>query len=155
MTRFTAFNRRHCLHVFQSPRKPKGDCDYSRAQYFTARYASSNPPKSRKAIVTKQFSTMLLSPLLFQSPQKPKGDCDTRSSFKRWQNTASSSNPPKSRKAIVTSLMALTASKIESSSNHPKSRKAIVTPSKTLTQQIIASSSNPPKSRKAIVTAIK
>ena len=102
--------------------------------------------------MTKQFSTMLLSPLLFHSPQKPKGDCDTRSSFKRWQNTASSSNHPKSRKAIVTSLMALTASKIESSSTPPKSRKAIVTPSKTLTQQIIASSSTPPKSRKAIVT---
>ena len=43
---------RQSIDVFQSPQKPKGDCDYCTICNTTMHYLSSNHPKSRKAIVT-------------------------------------------------------------------------------------------------------
>ena len=88
---------------FQSPQKPKGDCDNTSIHYIQLINYRSNHPKSRKAIVTftlcsdylfkninssnhpksrkaivttNQFRFRFYQTIWFQSPQKPKGDCD-------------------------------------------------------------------------------
>ena len=90
------------ISPFQSPQKPKGDCDLER------------PSEWRQV------------PSLFQSPQKPKGDCDFVPGRMR-DFMKQGSNHPKSRKAIVTKIGILNIPKRSTGSNHPKSRKAIVT----------------------------
>ena len=63
---------------FQSPQKPKGDCDNAGIRECSRNVCPrSNHPKSRKAIVTYiKFKPIRLQIIRFQSPQKPKGDCD-------------------------------------------------------------------------------
>ena len=63
--------------MFQSPQKPKGDCDNRFQKTHWEAFYSSNHPKSRKAIVTNPLVRL--------------------SDFE-----SCSSNHPKSRKAIVT-----------------------------------------------------
>ena len=67
---------------FQSPQKPKGDCDLPHfVKILIHSGSSSNHPKSRKAIVTSQEWQRASWDMKFQSPQKPKGDCDFQLRF--------------------------------------------------------------------------
>ena len=115
------------VNLFQSPQKPKGDCDLPWHTHFAMPFSGSNHPKSRKAIVTistearfRRLSPVPITPkaerrlwpallrlicagpVQFQSPQKPKGDCDLASSIVAMTSNLMCSNHPKSRKAIVT-----------------------------------------------------
>ena len=88
---------------FQSPQKPKGDCDLRNHLQSLSWSSGSNHPKSRKAIVTT-----------ISAPITVVWD---------W-----CSNHPKSRKAIVTIIKIQGLDiPVLPGSNHPKSRKAIVT----------------------------
>ena len=88
--------------MFQSPQKPKGDCD-----------------------LIKYFS-IFQSPNWFQSPQKPKGDCD-QIGYKWNYVCYCKFQSPQKPKGDCDDYIVIIFIFYTFSSNHPKSRKAIVT----------------------------
>ena len=98
---------------FQSPQKPKGDCDYYlNCIYCTYPYLWFQSPQKPKGDCDCRILILFLAhSSRFQSPQKPKGDCD-RWSIMLFTSSFMCSNHPKSRKAIVTILLPMIFKKL-------------------------------------------
>ena len=94
--------------MFQSPQKPKGDCDNIFCSIFRLHDFEFQSPQKPKGDCDGfvPSSDLYSFQRTFQSPQKPKGDCDTGSVLQRLV-IPTGSNHPKSRKAIVTYLTLL------------------------------------------------
>ena len=87
---------------FQSPQKPKGDCDLKHLYRQLQDIYGSNHPKSRKAIVTKYIC-------IFNWPSSQLVPITPKAERRLWhfilmkfKGAIERSNHPKSRKAIVT-----------------------------------------------------
>ena len=139
--------------MFQSPQKPKGDCDFILKNFNLFFDIVPITPKAERRLWLQRFLWRFSFFFPFQSPQKPKGDCDLRISFFIAAVISYVPITPKAERRLWQSYRTVQIPCHHSGSNHPKSRKAIVTFFLLFCCQFtMSTSSNHPKSRKAIVT---